>query len=216
MAVSDDKARLILGLRQAGIMDMSLLQVMEAVPHEMFVPPEHAAAAYGAEPLSIGHGQHMLDPLTVARMTAALRLHDRAKVLEIGSGSGYHTAVIAHLCRRVYTVERQRDLYDNLHGRFQRLQIGNVITMLGDGSFGWPQQAPFDAIIVSAASDKVPPPLLEQVIEGGTIVMPIGPGEGVLPIVAMRRTNGRFPFTEVGRAYFTSLESGIGRSPLPS
>ncbi len=214
MALPDDKARLILGLRQAGIMDLGLLQVMEAVPREPFVPPDHAAAAYGAEPLPIGHGQHMLDPLTVARMTAALRLHDRAKVLEIGSGSGYHTAVIAHLCRRIYTVERHRHLYENLPGRFERLGLGNIITMLGDGTFGWPQQAPFDAIVVSAAADRVPPPLLDQVIEGGTIVMPIGPGEGVLPIVAMRRTDGRFPFTEIGRAYFTTLESGIGRGPV--
>ncbi len=215
MVRQDDKARLILGLRRAGILDMQLLQVMESVPREIFVPAAAADTAYGAEPISIGHGQHLVDPLTIARMTAALKLQPRSKVLEIGSGTGYHTAVLASLCRRLYTIERHRDLFEQLRPRFDALGLENITTMLGDGTFGWPQQAPFDAIVVSAGLDRVPPPLLEQLHDGGALVMPIGPAEGVMPVVCMRRVDGRYPFTEVCRAFFTLLESGIGRSQLP-
>ena len=214
MTRQDDKARLILGLRRAGILDMQLLQVMERVPRELFVPEAFTDTAYGAEPIPVGYGQHLLDPLTIARITAALRLHPRAKVLEIGTGTGYHTAVLANLCRRVYTIERHRDLFEQLSPRFDSLGLGNITTMLGDGIFGWPQQAPFDAIVVSAGLDRVPPPLLEQLNEGGALVMPIGPAEGVLPVVCMRRNEDRFPFTQVCRAFFTLLEPGVGRAPL--
>ena len=161
-------------LRREGITDTRVLAAIERVPRETFVPPKLVDSAYANTALPIGHEQTISQPYVVAAMTAKLDLGPRMKVLEVGTGSGYQAAVLAPLCRRLYTIERNRYLLRDAERRFKELGLGNVVTRHGDGSLGWPGQAPFDRIIVTAAAVDVPPRLLEQVRVGGRMVVPVG------------------------------------------
>jgi protein-L-isoaspartate(D-aspartate) O-methyltransferase len=156
------------------IHDRRVLAAMAWAPREWFLPPHLAREAYDDAPLPIGSGQTISQPYIVALMTAALAPRRGDRVLEIGTGSGYQTAVLAHLGARVYTVERLPDLLVEAEERFRRLGLGNIETRLGDGAIGWPEQAPFQGIIVTAAVPAAPPPLLEQLGVGGRLVIPIG------------------------------------------
>lgn len=165
--------QLVLELRQNGIAD-PIITAMERVPREMFVAQAFQDRAFENAALPIGHHQTISQPLVVAMMTEALALNDRCKVLEIGTGSGYQAAVLAPLCRRLYTIERHKPLLVEAEKRFQKLNIHNITTRFGDGSKGWPEQVPFDRIIVTAAAIDIPPILVDQLAVGGIMVVPIG------------------------------------------
>ena len=157
-----------------GIRNRRVLAAMAWLPREWFLPPHLARQGYDDAPLPIGNGQTISQPLIVAQMTAALSLRRGDRVLEIGTGSGYQTAILAHLGLRVYTVERLPDLLVEAEERFRRLGLGNIETRLGDGAGGWPERAPFQGVIVTAAVPCVPPPLTEQLAPGGRLVIPVG------------------------------------------
>jgi protein-L-isoaspartate(D-aspartate) O-methyltransferase len=174
MASAPDQIGLIMQLRRRGIRDTGVLRAIERVPREMFVDPAFASHAYQDIALPIECGQTISQPYVVAFMTEKLELDRNHKVLEIGTGSGYQAAVLSHLCRRVYTVERWRELQKSADRRFAALGITNVTTIIGDGWLGWPPQAPFDRIIVTAAATEAPRALVEQLKVGGRMIIPLG------------------------------------------
>ena len=188
MSFEESKIRLIMELRREGISDSPVLGAIERVPREIFVPPPIKTFAYDNRALPIGAGQTISQPYVVAFMTQALNLNDRCKVLEIGTGSGYQTAILARLARRIYTIERHLSLSDEAKERFEAMDLHKVVTRIGDGSKGWPEQAPFERIIVTAASECVPDTLLDQLGEGGIMVVPIGPQNGPQHIYRFTRT----------------------------
>jgi protein-L-isoaspartate(D-aspartate) O-methyltransferase len=157
-----------------GIHSPRVLDAMQSVERHLFVPHEHVFRAYADEPLPIGEGQTISQPFMVAAMADALSLNGHESVLEIGAGSGYHAAVISRLAREVIAVEAQPSLVASARERLARLGFLNVRVELGDGSLGWPVNAPYDAILVTAAAPAVPPPLIEQLAEGGRLVIPVG------------------------------------------
>lgn len=162
-------------LRYEGIRNARVLQAIESVPREFFVDAPFAHNAYDNTALPIACGQTISQPYVVAYMTEALEVGDGARVLEIGTGSGYQAAVLSLLCRRVYTVERHRPLLEEADRRFRALRLENVVTRLGDGHGGWPEQAPFDRIVITAAAPRVPAALLDQLAPGGILIAPVGP-----------------------------------------
>jgi protein-L-isoaspartate(D-aspartate) O-methyltransferase len=171
------RAEFQLFLRQRGIRSKPVLSALETVPRTQFVPDELASHAYADQALPIACGQTISQPFLVAYMTEQLELNDGHKVLEIGTGSGYQTAVLARIARRVYTVDRYRTLVTAAEARLQALRITNVTAMPGDGAQGWPAQAPFDRIMVTAAADQVPKALTDQLAEGGIMLIPVGTAE---------------------------------------
>jgi len=168
------KIRLIMELRGDGITDTRVLSAIERVDRGAFVPEDIREHAYDNAALPIGCGQTISQPYVVAFMTQALQVGERMKVLEVGTGSGYQAAVLSQLCRRVYTVERHRPLLRQAEKVFQKLDIANIATRYGDGFEGWPEQAPFDRIIVTAAADEIPEKLVDQLAVGGIMVIPVG------------------------------------------
>jgi protein-L-isoaspartate(D-aspartate) O-methyltransferase len=167
---------LVEAVRQMGITDPRLLAAVAATPRDRFVPPRSATRAERDEPIPIGHGQPTSQPSLVAQMIDALRLTDTDTVLEIGTGYGYQTALLAHLADRVYSVERYADLAEHARANLDAMRVTNAEVVVGDGTAGLPEHAPFDAVIVSAAAATVPAPLAEQLAEGGRLVMPIAAG----------------------------------------
>jgi protein-L-isoaspartate(D-aspartate) O-methyltransferase len=163
-----------MALRGDGVTDTRVLSAIERVPREAFVPEDMRDRAYENTALPIECGQTISQPFVVAYMTQALQVGDRMRVLEIGTGSGYQAAVLAQLCRRVYTIERHKPLMLAAQKRFAALGISNITTRHGDGAKGWPDQAPFDRIIVTAAADSIPESLLDQLAPGGIMVLPVG------------------------------------------
>jgi protein-L-isoaspartate(D-aspartate) O-methyltransferase len=201
-------ADLILRLRRAGISDRRIVTAIEAVPRDVFVPGESRADAYAERALPIDCGQTISAPLIVAMMTAALDVGERDKVLEIGTGTGYQTAILARLARRVYTIDRFRTLVAAAESRFRTLRIPNITTLVGDGMKGWPEQAPFDRIMVTAAGDEVPETLLRQLRMGGVMVLPVGPAEGVQKLLRVVRTESGYDATELADVRFVPLIPG--------
>jgi protein-L-isoaspartate(D-aspartate) O-methyltransferase len=161
-------------IRGRGVTDGRVLEAMGTVPRHEFVPPQFRDASYSDEPLGIGDGQTISQPYIVASMCAALALNGTEKVLEIGTGSGYHAAILSTLARVVYTVECRAELATSAAGRLQQLGFDNVHVRYGDGTLGLKEVAPFDAILVAAAAPALPKPLLEQLAEGGRMIVPIG------------------------------------------
>jgi protein-L-isoaspartate(D-aspartate) O-methyltransferase len=161
-------------LRTRGIRDERVLAAMLSVPRHQFVPAELAAEAYTDRPLPIGQGQTISQPFMVAAMAEALRLSGGERVLEIGAGSGYQAAVLSLVAREVHAVEMHEALALSCGERLARMGYGNVHVHVGDGSLGWPAEAPFDAILVTAAAPETPPPLEAQLAEGGRLVLPVG------------------------------------------
>ena len=157
------------------ITDRDVLSAIERVPRHRFVPPDHQEYAYEDRPLPIGHGQTISQPFIVALMTQLLELTPESKVLEIGTGCGYQTAILAELAKEVYTVEVLPELSARAQETLAELGYDNVRFRVGDGWDGWPEEAPFDGIIVTAAAPAWPPPLVEQLAEGGNLVIPVGP-----------------------------------------
>jgi protein-L-isoaspartate(D-aspartate) O-methyltransferase len=176
------------GWMRAAVADDEVLRAMRAVPRHAFVPRDLQGQAYDDTPLPIGHGQTISQPYIVAVMTELLRLGPGAKVLEIGTGSGYQAAVLAQLTPHVYTIEIIEPLGRNAEAALAREGCKDVRVRLGDGYFGWPDAAPFDAIIVTCAAGHLPPPLWEQIRPGGRIVIPIGGTYSVQRLVVIEKT----------------------------
>jgi protein-L-isoaspartate(D-aspartate) O-methyltransferase len=171
------RERLMRRLIEAGIRDDEVLELMRRIPRHLFVDEALASRAYEDSALPIGHGQTISQPYTVARMTQALLEHRRPDtVLEIGTGSGFQTAVLASLVRRVYSVERVEALLEDARFRLRKLKLRNVRFRHGDGALGWPEYAPFDGIMVTAAPAGIPRVLVNQLAPGGCMVLPIGHG----------------------------------------
>jgi protein-L-isoaspartate(D-aspartate) O-methyltransferase len=169
-----DRIRLLMKLRTSGVTDTRVLSAMEAIPREIFVPEAFRDKAYEDTALPIDAGQTISQPSVVAWMSWALQASDRMRVLEIGTGSGYQAAILSRLCRMVYTIERHRELLQVAEARFRTLRITNILTQAGDGSKGWKSAAPFERIIVTAAAHNVPAMLLDQLAEGGIMIIPVG------------------------------------------
>ncbi|MDB5368024.1 MAG: protein-L-isoaspartate O-methyltransferase [Rhodospirillales bacterium] len=203
------KIRLLMSLRRSGINDTRVLAALERVPRDAFVPPSFADKAWDDVALPIGHAQTISQPLVVALMSEALQVGDRMKVLEVGTGSGYQTAVLSYLARRVYTIETLKPLLDEAEQRLQKLRITNITTRHGDGSKGWPEQAPFDRILVTAAAgEEAPPPLLEQLSVGGILVSPVTWRAGEQVVVRVTRTDDGYEQEELFPVRFVPLVPG--------
>jgi protein-L-isoaspartate(D-aspartate) O-methyltransferase len=177
-------------LRGRGIRDRNVLKAMERVPRHLFVPHGIREHAYADSPLPIGHGQTISQPFVVAAMTEALELSGGERVLEIGTGSGYQAAVLAEIAGEVYTIEIVPELAADAGKTLQQAGYENVFVRAGDGWKGWPERAPFDAVMVTAAPEEVPPPLLEQLKTGGRLVIPVGPRNAQELLVYEKTSSG--------------------------
>jgi len=184
------KARLIMTLRGMGLMDSRVLAALENVPRELFVTAQLRQHSYENASLPIAYDQTISQPYVVARMTEALQLAGRELVLEIGCGSGYQAAILSHLCRRVYSIERLKPLLVDAENRLRDLRISNISFRLGNGAKGWPEAAPFDRIILTCGCDKIPEILLQQLKIGGIMVAPEGHGKAQQLVVVTRHETG--------------------------
>ena len=204
-------ARLILALRSQGVTEPKVLHAIEKTPRELFTPDLFKERAWEDSALPIACGQTISQPFIVGLMTQALTMDPRTRVLEIGTGSGYQTAILARLARLVYTVERYRTLKREAEERFKTLGLTNVITKFGDGGEGWPEQAPFDRILVTAAASDEPTRLLAQLKPNGVLVAPIGKG----PVQSLRRYTGDgkggFVIEALTDVRFVPLLDGVAR-----
>ncbi len=209
MTPATRKIRLILNLRRRGITNTELLSAFEKVPRENFVPEAFIDQSYEDTALPIGYGQTVSQPSVVAVMLQALDVEARHKVLEVGMGSGYQTALLTHLCRRVYAIERHRELHREAVQRLYALGRNNFSSISGDGSLGWEAQELFARIISAASAANVPPKLVEQLDEGGVLVLPIG-GERVgQKIVRVVRVDDAFEIENLGEVRFVPLVTGF-------
>lgn len=173
-------------LRARGIRDERVLRAMEQVPRERFLPPECANEAYEDRALGVEHGQTISQPFIVAYMTEQLRVGGQNRILEVGTGTGYQTAILSLLGRVVFTVERIPALLEHAQEALNKLELNNIQFKLGDGTLGWTEQAPFDRIIVTAGGPDVPPALIEQLADPGRLIAPAGPPEGQYLVLVIR------------------------------
>lgn len=201
-------ADFLLRLRRRGITDRAVVSAMEAVPRRLFVPYEARNTAYFERALPIECGQSISAPEVVAQMTSALDVTPEHQVLEIGTGSGYQAAILSQLARHVYTIERFRTLVELAELRFRTMRIENITVLLGDGTGGWPANATFDRIIVTAAAEEVPPALFEQLKPNGVLVAPIGPTDGIQQLMRIVKDEGGRTETILNAVRFVPLIPG--------
>jgi protein-L-isoaspartate(D-aspartate) O-methyltransferase len=190
-----------------GVADPSVIKAMKAIPRHLFVNEALGESAYGDHPLPIGEGQTISQPYIIAEMTQALRLKGDERILEIGTGSGYQAAILAAIVDRVYTIERNNTLFLNTKKLFDKLKYHNIVTKYSDGTLGWSQESPFDAIIVTAGGEKIPEPLIKQLSEGGRLIMPVGGNMTQELIIVEKKSSGIISKT-LGGCRFVKL---IGR-----
>jgi protein-L-isoaspartate(D-aspartate) O-methyltransferase len=207
----ETKMQFLFALRSRGVTDARVLAAMEQVDRGQFVKGLFAERAYEDTPLPIACGQTISQPSVVGLMTQALEVSPRDKVLEVGTGSGYQAAILSKLARRVYTVERHKRLVRETGALFRELGLTNVTAMLSDGSFGLSEQAPFDRIIVTAAAEDPPGPLLAQLKIGGIMVLPVGQSDAVQTLIRVRRTETGLDYDELLPVRFVPLLEGLGR-----
>lgn len=203
------RLRLIQRLRESGIHDQRVLEVMEDIPRHIFVDEALSHRAYEDTALPIGNSQTLSQPYIVARMTEVLMSTSPERVLELGTGSGYQTAILARLCDEVFSVERIKPLQDKARERMHLLKLRNVMLRLADGPMGWPDRGPFDGIIVTAAPRVLPQELLDQLADGGVMVAPVGEDQQVL--VKVTRDGDRFHTEEMEPVRFVPLLGGVVR-----
>lgn len=212
---SNKKLTLLAELRHDGITGERVLKAVESVPRELFVPPTFQDRAYENIPLPIGRAQTISQPFIVALMTEMLQLEDKHRVLEIGTGSGYQAAVLSRLCRRVFTLERHQALLKEANQRFAALRIHNITSRFGDGTKGWPEAAPYDRIIVTAAAPELPLRLVEQLRDGGVMIAPVGPERRDQRLVRVHRTGETHRVEELAEVRFVPLIRGLPRPGIP-
>jgi protein-L-isoaspartate(D-aspartate) O-methyltransferase len=210
--MTEDRERMVTTQIEArGITEPLVLEAMRAVPRERFVPAALARFAYDDGPLPIGEGQTISQPYIVAVMTQAAGLKPGARVLEIGTGSGYGAAVLSRIAAEVYTVERVGALAEEARGRLARLGYGNVHVREGDGSLGWAEHAPYDGIVVTAGGPRVPPALLSQLAVGGRLIMPVGPGTRHQRLMRVARTDSQeYRYEDLEEVAFVPLIGAEG------
>lgn len=210
-ALIEARMRFVYTLRSRGVTDARVLQAMEKIDRSAFVTGIFADRAYEDMPLPIACGQTISQPSVVALMTEALNVGPRDKVLEVGTGSGYQAAILSQLARRVYTVERHRALAQAAQRVFDKLSLNNVTAMVADGSFGLPDLAPFDRIIVTAAAEDPPGPLLAQLRIGGIMVVPVGQSDTVQTLIRVIRREDGYEYEELRAVRFVPLVEGLGQ-----
>jgi len=203
--------QLVMSLRGGGVTDMAVLAAMERTPREVFVPERFSDQAFDDRALPIDCGQTISQPLIVGLMTQALKIGDRDKVLEIGTGSGYQAAILSKLARRVYSVERYRTLSKIAEERFHGQGINNIVTRIGDGSLGWPEQAPFDRVILTASAPKRPDTILDQLKDGGIAVAPVDRGHEQI-LVRYDKQDGQITETDLMTVRFVPLVKGVAKA----
>ena len=192
-------------LQARDIRDPATLNAMRIVPRHEFVPTKMQAYAYADHPLSIGMGQTISQPYIVAYMTQVLELKNHHRVLEVGTGSGYQAAILGQIVDSVYTIEIVEALAFTAKNRLAELGYDNINVKSGDGYLGWPEKGPFDAIIVTAGAEEVPEPLLKQLKEGGRMIIPVGPHNGVRQLLLITNKSGKFKTKEVMAVRFVPL-----------
>ncbi|MFN3724209.1 MAG: protein-L-isoaspartate(D-aspartate) O-methyltransferase [Paracoccaceae bacterium] len=207
---AERKMRFLFGLRSRGVTDARVLTAMERVDRGLFVRGHFSDRAYDDMPLPIACGQTISQPSVVGLMTQALNVQPRDTVLEVGTGSGYQAAILAYLARRVYTVDRHRRLVREAQGVFQALGLVNITAFTADGSYGLPDQAPFDRIIVTAAAEDPPGPLLAQLKVGGIMVLPVGQSDTVQSLIKVTRGISGYDYEELRPVRFVPLIEGLG------
>lgn len=199
------RARLVEALRSQGIQDLAVLRAFAATPRHVFVPQAQRHRAYEDVALPIAGGQTISRPLTQARYLEALRLTGHERVLEVGTGSGYQTALLAAVAAQVFTVERVRSLAEAAQRVLRDVGLVNVSLLVGDGTLGWSAYAPYDAILVAAGGPEVPPPLIEQLAPGGRLLIPLGAGAGEQVLTLVERTADGLRRRTLGDARFVPL-----------
>lgn len=209
--LAEQKMRFMFALRSKGVTDTRVLTAMEQIDRGPFVTGIFADRAYEDMPLPIACGQTISQPSVVGLMTQALEVSPRDKVLEVGTGSGYQAAILSQLARRVYTVDRHRRLVAEAKKLFETMDLANVTAFTADGSFGLPDQAPFDRIIVTAAAEDTPGPLMTQLKVGGIMVLPVGQSDTVQSMIKVTRTEEGFDYQELRPVRFVPLLEGIAR-----
>lgn len=210
LSAAERKMRFLFALRSRGITDNAVLSAMETVDRGQFLKGIFAERAYEDMPLPIACGQTISQPSVVGLMTQALMVQPRDTVLEVGTGSGYQAAILSHLARRVYTVDRYRRLVREAAETFRALGLVNITAMVADGSFGLPDQAPFDRILVTAAAEDPPGPLLAQLKIGGMMVLPVGQSDAVQTLIKVTRTPRGYEYDELRPVRFVPLVEGLG------
>ncbi|HDZ79811.1 MAG TPA: protein-L-isoaspartate(D-aspartate) O-methyltransferase [Roseobacter sp.] len=208
---AERKMQFLYALRSKGVTDTRVLNAMEQIDRGPFIRGLFASRAYEDMPLPIACGQTISQPSVVALMTQALEVSPRDKVLEVGTGSGYQAAILSKLARRVYTIDRHRRLVQEARQIFDDLALANITAIIADGSFGLPEQAPFDRIIVTAAAEDPPGPLLAQLKVGGIMVVPVGQSDTVQHLIRVRKTESGLEYDELRKVRFVPLLEGLGK-----
>ncbi|TNJ42754.1 protein-L-isoaspartate(D-aspartate) O-methyltransferase [Phaeobacter sp. B1627] len=208
---AETQMQFLFALRSRGVTEASVLAAMEAVDRGLFLRGIFSSRAYEDVPLPISCGQTISQPSVVGLMTQALQVSPRDTVLEVGTGSGYQAAILAKLARRVYTIDRHNRLVREARQVFQSLRLANITSLVGDGSYGLPDQAPFDRIIVTAAAEDPPGPLLSQLKVGGIMVVPVGQSDAVQTLIRVRKTEIGLEYDELRPVRFVPLLEGLGK-----
>ncbi|MGJ8616951.1 MAG: protein-L-isoaspartate(D-aspartate) O-methyltransferase [Sulfitobacter sp.] len=208
---AERKMQFLYALRSKGVTDARVLSAMESVDRGPFIRGLFSERAYEDMPLPIACGQTISQPSVVGLMTQALEITPRDKVLEIGTGSGYQAAILSKLARRVYTIDRHRRLVREAREIFDSLDLTNITAITADGSYGLAEQAPFDRIIVTAAAEDPPGPLLSQLKEGGIMVLPVGQSDTVQHLIRVRKTADGLDYDEMRAVRFVPLLEGLGK-----
>jgi protein-L-isoaspartate(D-aspartate) O-methyltransferase len=204
------KMQFLYTLRSKGVTNGEVLNAMERIDRGDFIRGVFAERAYEDMPLPIACGQTISQPSVVGIMTQALRVKQRDKVLEIGTGSGYQAAILGQLGRRIYTVDRHRELVKDASALYEALDLSNIIAFTADGSFGLPDHAPFDRILVTAAAEDPPGPLLAQLKVGGIMIVPVGQSDSVQNLIRVNKTEYGFEYEELQSVRFVPLVEGMG------
>jgi len=208
---AERKMQFLFALRSKGVTDARVLTAMEKIDRGPFIRGYFAERAYEDMPLPIACGQTISQPSVVGLMSQALKVSPRDKVLEVGTGSGYQAAILSQLARRVYTVDRHKRLVREAGELFRQMDLTNITAVTADGSFGLPDQAPFDRIIVTAAAEDPPGPLLAQLKIGGIMVVPVGQSDTVQSLIRVTRRDDGFDYDELRPVRFVPLVEGLGR-----
>lgn len=208
---AETKMQFLFALRSRGVTDSQVLDAMEQIDRGPFVRGLFSNRAYEDMPLPIACGQTISQPSVVGLMTQALQISPRDTVLEVGTGSGYQAAILSRLARRVYTVDRHARLVREARQVFEQLHLANITSLVGDGSHGLPDQAPFDRIIVTAAAEDPPGPLLAQLKTGGIMVVPVGQSDTVQTLIRVHKTESGLEYDELRPVRFVPLLEGIGK-----